>query len=49
MRRRKRTLARPHTVDCGAWLAKYTEIALMGLERGVEHDFRFVATNDTGN
>jgi hypothetical protein len=49
--RRVRTLEGQQTEDWGAWQATTTDtqISLTGLERGVEHDFRILATNATGD
>ncbi|MCZ7580875.1 MAG: fibronectin type III domain-containing protein [Fimbriimonadaceae bacterium] len=51
VQRRKRTLQGQQTEDWGAWQATTTdtEITLLGLERGVEYDFRVVASNSTGD
>jgi hypothetical protein len=51
VQRRKRTLQGQQTEDWGAWQATTTdtEIAILGLERGVEYDFRVVASNSTGD
>lgn len=51
IQRRKRTLAGQQTEDWGAWQATTTEteISLSDLERGVEHDFRVLASNATGD
>lgn len=49
--RRKRTLAGQQTEDWGFWQVTTTdtEITLLDLERGVEHDFRIVAVNAAGD
>lgn len=51
VQRRKRTLAGQETEDWGEWqvTTTKTEISLTGLERGVEHDFRVVASNSSGD
>lgn len=51
VQRRKRTLAGQQTEDWGEWqvTTTKTEISLTGLERGVEHDFRVVASNSSGD
>jgi len=51
MQRRKRTLAGQQTEDWGEWQVTTTdtEIGLTGLERGVEYDFRAVASNVSGD
>lgn len=51
IQRRKRTLAGQQTEDWGAWQATTTdtEITLLSLDRGVEYDFRVVASNATGD
>ena len=51
IQRRKRTLAGQQTGDWGAWqeTTTDTEINLTGLDRGVEYDFRVVASNSKGD
>lgn len=51
IQRRKRSLAGVQTEDWGAWqaTASISEINLLGLERGVEYDFRILASNATGD
>jgi hypothetical protein len=51
IQRRKRTLQGQQTEDWGAWQVTTTdsEISLSGLERGVEYDFRAVASNVSGD
>lgn len=51
VQRRKRTLQGQQTEDWGVWQVTTTdsEISLTGLERGVEHDFRILASNATGD
>ncbi len=51
VQRRKRTLQGQQTEDWGVWQVTTTdtEITLLDLERGVEHDFEVVATNPTGD
>lgn len=51
VQRRKRTLQGQQTEDWGVWQVTTTdsEIVLTGLERGVEHDFRILASNATGD
>jgi len=49
--RRKRTLQGQQTEDWGAWqlTATESEIGLVGLDRGVEYDFRVIAVNSAGD
>jgi len=51
IQRRKRTLQGQQTEDWGAWqeTTTDTEINLTGLDRGVEYDFRVVASNSIGD
>lgn len=51
VQRRIRTLAGQQTEDWGAWQATTTdtEINLSGLDRGVEYDFRVLASNANGD
>lgn len=51
IQRRKRTLQGAQTEDWGAWqvTTTETEIVLTGLDRGVEYDFRILASNTPGD
>lgn len=51
VQRRIRTLAGQQTEDWGAWQVTTTdtEINLSGLDRGVEYDFRILASNAVGD